>query len=130
KKIGKEKFVEFGMQPFDKIPEFLAMADIVVVPQKRNFATLGQVPAKIFDAMAMAKPIISTNVSDLPKILKGCGWIVEPENPEQLSQVIQYVSNNPEEAEKIGWQGRHKCIEEYSLNAMKKVLIEIFRKYE
>lgn len=65
----------------------------------------------------MAKPIITTNVSDLPEILDGCGWIVEPENPEQLAQAIQYVLNNPQEAEEMGRKARKKCIEKYSWDA-------------
>jgi len=40
------------------------MGDVVIIPQRENFATLGQMPAKVFDAMAMAKPTIATNVSD------------------------------------------------------------------
>ncbi|RKY72369.1 MAG: glycosyl transferase [Candidatus Latescibacterota bacterium] len=128
-KLGK-KFLPFGLQPFEKVPEFLAMADIVVIPQKRNFSTLGQVPVKVFDAMAMAKPIIATDVSDLPLILDGCGWIVEPGNPEQLAESIQYALNNPEAAEEIGWNARQKCIDKYSWDAMEKILINIFRKYE
>jgi glycosyltransferase involved in cell wall biosynthesis len=130
KRLGKERFVDFGLQPFEKVPEFLGMADIVVIPQKRNFATVGQVPAKVFDAMAMAKPIIATNVSDLHEILDGCGWIVEPESPEQLVETIQYVLDNPEEAEEIGWKARRKCIDKHSWDAMEKVLVEVFRKYE
>ena len=133
-KIGKEmlgdRFRGFGLQPFEKVPEFLAMADIVVIPQKKNFATVGQVPAKVFDAMAMAKPIIATNVSDLPEIMEGCGWIVEPENSEQLAQTIQYAFSNPEEAEEMGWKARQKCIDKYSWDAMEKVLVEVFGKYE
>lgn len=132
-KLGKEmlgdRFRVFGLQPFEKVPEFLAMADIVVIPQKRNFATIGQVPAKVFDAMAMAKPIIATNISDLPEILDGCGWIIEPENTEQLAETLQYVLNNPDEAEEIGWKARQKCIENYSWDAMEKVLVEVFGKY-
>jgi len=106
------------------------MADVVVIPQKRNFSTIGQIPAKVFDAMAMARPIIATNVSDLPEILDGCGWIVEPENPKQLAETIQYVLNNPEEAEEMGWKARQKCIEKYSWDAMEKVLLGVFGKYE
>ncbi|GAJ23662.1 unnamed protein product, partial [marine sediment metagenome] len=90
------------MQPFEKVPEFLAMADVVVIPQKRNLSTIGQVPAKVFDAIAMAKSIIATNVSDLAEILNGCGWIVEPENPEQLAETIQYVLDHPDKAAEMG----------------------------
>lgn len=125
-----DKYKGFGIQPFEKIPEFLAIADVVVIPQKRNFATIGQVPAKVFDAMAMAKPIIATNVSDLPEILDGCGWIVEPENPKKLSEAIQNVLKNPKEAEEIGQKARQKCIEKYSWNAMEEILLNIFKKYE
>jgi len=48
--------------------------------------------------MAMAKPIISTNVSDIPEILDGVGWVVEPENPKQLAETIQYAFDHPVEA--------------------------------
>ena len=124
------KFKAFGLQPFGKVPEFLAMSDVIVIPQKRNLATIGQVPAKVFDAMAMAKPIIATAVSDLPEILDGCGWTVEPENSEQLAEAIQHVIQCPEEVEQIGQKARQKCIEKYSWDAMENVLVSIFRKYE
>lgn len=132
--IGKEmlgdRFRVFGLQPFEKVPEFLAMADVVVIPQRRNLATVGQVPAKVFDAMAMAKPIIATNVSDLTLILNGCGWIVEPENPKQLAETLQYVLDNPEEADAMGRKARQKCIDKYSWDAMENVLVKVFGKYE
>lgn len=70
----------------------------MVILQRRNFATILQMPAKIFEAMAMAKPIISTNVSNIPEILQDCGWIVEPENPIQLAKTIKYVFDHPVEA--------------------------------
>ena len=129
KKLG-ERLKAFGLQPFEKVPEFLAMSDVTVIPQKRNLASVGQLPAKVFDAMAMAKPIIATNVSDLPEILDGCGWIVEPESPEQLARAIQHVIDHPEEARQMGQKARQKCIENYSWDAMEKILVNIFRKYE
>ena len=130
KEMLGDKYRGFDIQPFEKISEFLALADVVVIPQKKNFATIGQVPAKVFDAMAMAKPIIATNVADLPEILDGCGWIVEPENTEKLTETIQYVLDNPDEAEEMGQEARKKCIEKYSWNVMEKNLIKISKKYE
>ena len=129
KKLG-ERLKAFGLQPFEKVPEFLAMSDVTVIPQKRNLASVGQLPAKVFDAMAMAKPIVATAVSDLPEILDGCGWIVEPESPEQLARAIQHVIDHPEEARQMGQKARQKCIENYSWDAMEKILVNIFRKYE
>ena len=133
-KIAREslgdRYKNFGFKAFERIPEYLTIADIVVLPQKKTFSTIGQVPAKVFDAMAMAKPIIATNVSDLPEILNECGWIVEPENPKILAETIKFVLDNPVEAEKLGEKARNKCIEKYSWNAVEKHLIKIFKKYE
>lgn len=130
KKALGRRFKGFGLQPFETVPKFLTMADVVVIPQRKNFATMGQMPAKVFDAMAMAKPIIASNISDLPEILDGCGWIVEPENPEQLAEKIQYLLNNPEEAEVMGNKARQKCIEKYSWDAIEEILLKVFIKYE
>jgi len=128
-KLG-ERFQAFGMQSFEKIPEFLTIADVIVIPQRYNSATVGQVPAKVFDAMAMAKPIISTTVSDLPCILEGCGWLVEAEQPDRLAALIQYVLDHPDEAQQMGQKARGKFVTNYSWSAMEKTLTRIFQQYE
>jgi glycosyltransferase involved in cell wall biosynthesis len=124
------RFRTFGEQPFEKVPEFLAMADVVVVPQRENIATQGQVPAKVFDAMAMARPVVATAVSDLPEILDGCGWITEPQNPKKLAEAINSVLQNPLMAEETGRKARKRCIEKYSLHAIEKSMAGVFQKYE
>ena len=45
-------------------------------PSGRRSDTRGQVPAKLFDAMALGRPIVSTRVSMIPEILEGCGLLV------------------------------------------------------
>ncbi|MDD5639031.1 MAG: glycosyltransferase family 4 protein [Candidatus Pacebacteria bacterium] len=130
KRLKKDQYILYGLQPFEKIPEFLSLADIVIIPQRKEKSTLGQTPAKIFDAMAMAKPIISTNVSDIPEILDDCGWVVEPHQPTQIANTITYILNNYAEAEEIGLKARKKCIQYYSWDAMEKNLNNVFRKYE
>jgi glycosyltransferase involved in cell wall biosynthesis len=128
KKMLAERYMGIELQPFDKAPEFLAIADVIVIPQKKSLAAIGQMPAKVFDAMAMAKPIIATAVCDLPEILNGCGWIVEPENPKQLSETIDYVMAHPEMQEEYGWKAREKFISNYNKKAMEKVLLSVFNK--
>jgi glycosyltransferase involved in cell wall biosynthesis len=119
----------FGLQPFRIIPEFLALADIVVIPQKRNFATIGQMPAKVFDAMAMEKAIVATSVSDLSEILDECGWIVEPDNPARIAEKIEYVLAHPLESKIMGKKARLKCEQNYSWDILEMVLAGVFDKY-
>ena len=130
KELGKDKVILKGKIPFNDIPKYLHAADLVVLPQKKMGQSFGQIPAKIFDAMAMAKPIIATNVSDLPQILKGCGIVVEPEDVSGLAEKISWVFSNPLEAEEMGKRAREKCIEEYSWDVMEKKLVAIFDKYK
>jgi glycosyltransferase involved in cell wall biosynthesis len=126
----KERVALFPEQPFDRLPEFLSIADLIVIPQRRRPISYGQVPAKIFDAMAMAKPIIATNVSDIPKILNGCGWLVTPEEPKQLEETIEYIFNHQEEAKETGERAREKCKSEYSWEVIAEKLISVIQKYE
>ncbi|MBU0599527.1 glycosyltransferase [bacterium] len=124
---GKDKLLLFGMCSFNDIPKYLSMADIVVLPQRETSWTIGQVPSKFFDAMAMAKPIISTKVSEIPEILAGCGLVVDTNDIEALSKSISYLLENEEEAIRLGKKAREKCIQEYSFNALEKIIDQMFK---
>jgi len=108
--------------PFDKISEYISCADIVVIPQKESEATKGQMPAKVFDAMAMAKGIVATDVSDLAYVLANAGIIAAPNNPEDLMQKISSIIDNPNKIYELGAEARKKFIENYSYAAVGKNL--------
>ena len=117
--IPKRNFVKvLGLQPFAEIPKFLAMADVIVLFQSSTMSSQGQLPAKVFDAMSMAKPVIASRVSDLPKVLNGCGEIVTPGDISELSQKIDYLLDHPDYAKELGRKARERCIEKYSCDAI------------
>ncbi len=130
KRILSRRFKPLGFQPLKRLPEFLAMADIFVVPQRVTPATVGQLPAKLFDAMAMAKPIVATAVGDIPEILAGCGRVVKPECPDLLADAVQDILADPHEARSLGNRARQECIAKYSYDAVVGKLIDVFGKYE
>lgn len=120
----------FGMQPWEKVPEFLAMADAVILAQRSGAFGQAQVPAKVFDAMAMAKPIIATQVGDLPKILENCGYLVPPDDIKALASMIQFVHEHPEEAAQMGKLARVRCQTYYSWDVMETSLEHIIKQVE
>jgi len=130
KELLGNRFRAFDPCSFAKLAEFIALADVIVVPQRDSNASWGQMPAKIFDAMAMGKPIIATAVNDIPTVLEGCGWIVEPANPEALAGSIQEAISNRRLAETRGRLAREKFVTQYSWEVIRPRLIEIFRCYE
>jgi glycosyltransferase involved in cell wall biosynthesis len=123
-----DRLVLLPMIPFKDLPEHLAAADVVVIPQRKTSDTVGQMPAKIFDAMAMAKPIVSTRVSDIPEVLGDCGYLVEPGDVQKLADAIDHIFNHPEEALLKGKKARERCIARYDIKVMEKQLLELVEK--
>jgi glycosyltransferase involved in cell wall biosynthesis len=119
-KLLGTRFIGFGMQLYAELPRFLSVADIIVIPQRNTSATVGQTPAKVFDAMAMSKPIIATDVGDLPSILNGCGSIVPPGNISALARQIEEILANYDAANKGGQLARKKFLEVYDVQALGK----------
>jgi glycosyltransferase involved in cell wall biosynthesis len=76
--------------------------------------------------MAMAKPILSTTVGDIPEILRDTGYLVEPQNPPQIAKMITEIFANWDLAERKGKQARDRCLECYGTKAMSKILISVF----
>lgn len=119
-----------GIQPYNRVPLFYMISDLVVIPQRKSLISSAQVPAKVFDAMSMAKPIIATNISDLPEILDGCGYIVEPDNICELSNKIEYCLTNEDEALQIGALARDKCIRCYDYKILGNKIKRLMDKYD
>lgn len=117
--------IKLPKQPVEKMPEIVSAAHVVVVPQRDTLTAQAQFPLKLTDGMAMAKPILSTNVGDIPDILNHTGYLVAPNSPEQLADKIKWIFNNFEEAGDRGLQARKRCVELYSVDAMAAILSSV-----
>lgn len=119
-----------GPRPHAEMPAWLAVADVVALPQRRTRTTDAQVPGKVFEAMAMARPILATAVSDLPEILEGCGRIAEPGSVDGLAAGLEELLARPAEARQLGAAARRRCQERYSWDAMEATLSERLARWE
>ncbi len=117
-----------GPIPFGRVPEYLLAADVVAVPQRETTDTRGQVPAKIFDAMALGLPVVSTRVSMIPEILDGCGVVVAPGDVGALAQAIGHLLDHPEERRRLGERARERCVERYSFAAARRELFPLIER--
>jgi glycosyltransferase involved in cell wall biosynthesis len=122
-KLGFVRMV--GQIPFDDVPRYLVAADVVAVPQRDTTDTLGQVPAKLFDAMALARPIVSTSVSMIPEILDGCGVVVPPGDVPALAAGLRGLLAAPEHAAELGRRARERCRAHYSFSAARAALFPL-----
>lgn len=110
--------IKIPKSPVETMPEILSAAHVVVVPQRDTLTAKAQFPLKLTDGMAMAKPVLSTKVGDIPEILGDTGYLVDPNSPDQIATQIQNIFANFELAGLQGIKARKKCVDFYSLEAM------------
>jgi glycosyltransferase involved in cell wall biosynthesis len=111
--------------PFDEVPHYLSAADVVAVPQRATTDTVGQVPAKLFDAMALGRPLVSTSVSMIPEILDGCGLVVPPGDVRALSDALRRLLADRALAEALGRRARARCEQHYSFDTARRHLFPL-----
>jgi glycosyltransferase involved in cell wall biosynthesis len=89
-------------------------------------------PIKMFEYMAAGLPVIASNFPLWKKIIEDnqCGICVEPENVEQIAESINFFLNNPDEAERMGRNGRRAVEEKYNWNTEKDILLNLYEKIE
>lgn len=110
-------------QPSSRVPAFLDASDLVAVPQRVGSVGAGQLPARLVEAMAMAKPIVTTSVSDIPGLLEGAAVFVGDRAPPEIAVGIEWIRDNPAEARAMGERAREVFLEQLSLDAMSRKLI-------
>jgi glycosyltransferase involved in cell wall biosynthesis len=94
----KERIVFTGFVPYHKMPDYLQLADIAVVP------SMWEEPfgLTVVEAMAAGLPLITTRSGGIPEICEGVATIVERENiVDNLANAILDLYNHPEKQEKM-----------------------------
>lgn len=95
--------------PMEALFDILASADVIVIPQSDSPASRGQLPAKLLDAMAVGRAIVSTAVGDIPSWLaEGAGIVVPPSDVPALARAIDTLLAHPEQARLLGERARQR----------------------
>ena len=107
KEKGWEKTNFIGFVGRKEIQELLLTTQIGLVTLYPTVSYLDSLPVKLFEYMCAGIPVIA---SDFPLwreiVLKHkCGLCVDPKNPEEIAQAIDYLIDNPSLAEEMGRNG-------------------------
>lgn len=119
---GRQWIVRLPTFSVEEMPRVVAAAHAVVIAQRDTPVARAQFPMKLTDAMAMAKPVVTTTVGDIPEILGNTGYLVQPSSPEQLAAAIDRILKNPEAACRRGRHARERFVGNYSLGAVSPLL--------
>ena len=99
-----------GQVPHREIAAHYALLDVFVVPRRDDRAARFVTPLKPFEAMAMARPLI---VSELPALMELIADPIEPrglafpiDDPDGLATAIERLIDDPALARRLGEAGR------------------------
>ncbi len=78
--------------------------------------------------MMMGKPIIASNISDIPIILDNgkCGLLVRPGSIDDLKEKIEYLLDNTKKGLKFGRNAKKRYKEKYSYMQKEKIINEVY----
>lgn len=108
----QEKVVLMGA--CDDVPRFLAGIDYLVLSSEMEGA-----PNSVLEAMAMSKPVVATDVSDLAEILDGVGFLADPGDPGSLADAWQRMQRTPEsERLAMGLAARERVLERFDISVV------------
>jgi glycosyltransferase involved in cell wall biosynthesis len=118
-----------GKQPYESIPAFIASSDICLLPAYNNEVMRDIVPIKLYEYLAMGKPVITTK---LPGVMKEFGeghGVIYVDKPEDvIKKAIKLIENGS--IEKEGRKAR-RFVEKYSwddiVDKFEKVLEEVIK---
>ena len=119
---GASHITVHGLQPYDRAPLWIAAADVMVVPQRAMPSARGQLPAKIFDAMSMGKPLVTTEVGPIPSIVGDAAEIIPPADPFRLRQAIDDLVASPMTREALGRRGKSRFERKYAPERLRETL--------
>lgn len=133
-KYAKEKRLTnlqfLGSRPLEQIPEYLAHADIVLLPLRDDPAYNITIPSKTYTYLSAGKPIIVAAKGDVADLITeiGAGIICAPDNPEELAKAIQLIRNKPlKELESMGNKGLNAIQKQYNLTSLVNAYETLFK---
>ncbi len=127
---GWKKVEYYGFVNREKIKEILSICKIGIVTLFPIKNYLDALPVKLFEYMSASLPVIASNFPLWKEIVEKnkCGICVDPKKPEEIAKAIGYLITHPDEAKKMGENGRKAVLEKYNWEKESEKLLEVYKK--
>jgi glycosyltransferase involved in cell wall biosynthesis len=113
-----------------RIPAVLAATDACLVHLRRQELFRSVLPSKIFEASAMARPIVLGVEGFAADLVgeAGAGICIEPENERQLVEAVERLAADPEGARELGEQGFERIATRYDYDELAQRYLGVVRR--
>lgn len=118
-------------QPKEMIPDIIAASDACMVLLKDTPLFRTVIPSKIFEAMAMQRPIVLGVKGECRAIIENgrCGICIEPENDRELAETAVKLADTPQLGERLGDNGLRFVRDHYSRDVLATDCLNILTRF-
>lgn len=123
-----ENAVVLGEVPFEKVPEILVIADVVLIPFPDNEVSRAASPLKLFEGMAMGKAIVASEVDGIKEVIynQENGVLVNANDITEWIKAVTNLLSDSSMAKRIGENARQTVKEKYDWELLAKKYEKIF----
>lgn len=96
-----------GYLPQDELKALYCRSSALLAPLPSGDRSIARFPNKIGEYLASGRPVITTDIGDIPKYLTDgeSAYLVQPDDVKGFAAAIIRVINDPLEAEQVGRKG-------------------------
>ncbi len=125
---GWQKVNELGFLGRDEVANIMSQSKAGIVTFHPLPNHIDAQPNKMFEYMSAGLPIITSNFPLWKEIVEGnnCGICVNPLEPKDIADAIEYIITHPKEAEQMGQNGKKAVLEKYNWQVEEKKLFKIY----
>lgn len=123
-----DNFVFLPPMPRVDSPAMLSTADAFVLPNRKGDFFTGNLPNKLFDFLASARPIVVAGAGETPELVTaaGAGLCGPPEDSQTMANLLVELANLPEVARMaMGARGRDYVFANYDRDKLSERFLAI-----
>jgi colanic acid biosynthesis glycosyl transferase WcaI len=126
---GLSNVIFVGRVAKDEVLRYWRLADAALVLLRDRPVFRHVVPSKIFEAMATTRPIVLGVLGESAELLKaaGAGLVIQPEDADALVQAIETLAASPQEAARMGTNGRRFVESEFDRDKLAAQMLDELR---
>lgn len=110
-----------GAVPRDGVFRALRSARVGVLASRRE-----ALPMFVLETMAHGRPVVTTDIEDLPSVVAGGGWVVPPGDASALAKALLLPLIDPAEAAFVGDRARENVAANYSTEVFGRIWCALY----
>ena len=124
-----QNVVMLDQQPKERMPDLWSLSSVSLVLLKKSDLFKTVIPSKIFESMAMEKPIVLGVEGESAELVmsSGGGVCIEPENGKDLASQVLKLYRDPARCRALGTSGRQYVLAHFDRQVLARKLTDVMQ---